>query len=130
MNVLSKFLNNFKAAPDVWFFYGFLRAFTLSVRKVLFFYPINSQFNEWTGIYLYLSDILFIATLFLWVISILHNKSVCLSMNSIKLWLKQAIICSPRNQKHWATAWRAIVQKYVISKFKNRSMSFWCGGLP
>src|SRR4030042_357815 len=51
-------------------------------------------------------------------------------MNSIKLWFKQAIICSPRNQKHWATAWRAIVQKYVISKFKNRSMSFWCGGLP
>ncbi len=130
MNILTKMWNNFKSQPDVWFFYGFLLTFTLSIRKVLFFYPINGKFNEWTGTYLYLSDVLLLATFFLWGIFILRNKNTKLSMNSIILWLKQAIIYLPRHQKHWTTVWRAIIQKYVISKFKNRSVSFWCGGVP
>ncbi len=60
MNNLTKLLKNFKTNPDIWFFYGFLATFTLSIRKVLFFYPIHGQFNEYSGIYLYLSDIFLI----------------------------------------------------------------------
>ncbi len=133
---LVKFWHDFKLQPDVWLFYGFLLTFTLSVRKVLFFYPINGQFNEWTGIYLYLSDIFLILALFLWGIFILRNKMVSLStllethtehktqphkssaflpnrnklqgifltgsIDNIKLWLKQAIICLPLLLVFWS----------------------------
>jgi hypothetical protein len=79
MNALVKFWNNFKPQPDIWFFFGFLLTFTLSVRKVLFFYPIAGQFNEWAGIYLYLSDIFLFLTIFFWIVVILGNKNVYLS---------------------------------------------------
>src|SRR3989344_610013 len=79
MNALKNFWNNFKTRPDIWFFYGFLLTFTLFVRKVLFFYPINGQFNEYSGIYLYLSDIFLILTVVFWGTFILRNKSEYLS---------------------------------------------------
>jgi len=79
MAILSKPWNNFKDRPDTWFFYAFLLTFTLSIRKVLFFYPIKGVFNEYTGIYLYLSDIFFILTILVWAISILQNKKLKLS---------------------------------------------------
>lgn len=71
--------NNFKARPDIWFFYGFLLTFTLSIRKVFFFYPIMGGFNEYTGIYLYLSDILLILAILVWIFTILRNKKSSLS---------------------------------------------------
>ena len=80
MNMIRKIWNNFKSQPDLWFFYGFLATFTLSIRKVLFFYPINNQFNEYTGIYLYLSDILLILAILAWVIVLLCNKYSILSI--------------------------------------------------
>ena len=80
MGLLYRIWNNFKSQPDIWFFYGFLASFTLSIRKVLFFYPINGQFNEYSGIYLYLSDIFLLLALFGWAISILQNKSSYLSI--------------------------------------------------
>jgi len=80
MNQLQKIWNNFKAQPDVWFFYGFLATFTLSVRKVLFFYPINEQFNEYTSIYLYISDLFLLSIAISWLVSILRNKQFLLSI--------------------------------------------------
>ncbi len=81
MNNLIKIYNNFKANPDIWFFYGFLIAFTLSIRKVLFFYPINGRFNEWTGIYLYLSDVFLISAILIWLLKILCHEYKYLSIN-------------------------------------------------
>ena len=80
MNPLKNIWNKFIAQPDIWFFYGFLLTFTLSIRKVIKFYPINGQFNEYTGIYLYLSDIFLILALVFWGISILQNKNDILSI--------------------------------------------------
>lgn len=70
--------NNFKAQPDVWFFCGFLLTFTLSIRKVIKFYPLAGGFNEYAGIYLYLSDIFSLLTIlaFCFIIIInLRNKT-------------------------------------------------------
>ncbi|MDD5397064.1 MAG: O-antigen ligase family protein [Candidatus Moranbacteria bacterium] len=67
---------NFISQPDIWFFYAFLITFTLSIRKILYFVPINNSFNEYTGVYIYLSDIF----LFLTFISyILCNNIILLS---------------------------------------------------
>lgn len=79
MNILffKKLWQKFKTEPDVWFFYGFLLTFTLSIRKVLKFYPIEGRFNEYTGIYLYLSDLFLIACLLLFI---LYNKYSILSI--------------------------------------------------
>jgi len=79
MTILSKAWNNFKAQPDAWLFYSFLLTFTLSIRKVFFFYPISGNFNEYTGIYLYLSDIFLILTILVWIFTILRNKKLKLS---------------------------------------------------
>ena len=78
-NAFKKIFASFLERPDVWFFYGFLITFTLSIRKVLFFYPINGTFNEYTGIYLYLSDIFLCLTVISWFI-ILCNKYSILSI--------------------------------------------------
>lgn len=83
--MVKKFWQNFKTQPDVWFFYGFLLTFTLSIRKVLFFYPINNQFNEYSGIYLYLSDIFLMLALLTWGYSILYNNKYRLSNITTRL---------------------------------------------
>ena len=80
MEVIKKLWQNFKTRPDSWFFYGFLLTFPLTIRKVLLYYPIGGTFNEYTGIYLYLSDIFLILTLIFWVIPILCNKNSNLSI--------------------------------------------------
>lgn len=71
--MLKNLWNNFKAQSDVWFFYGFLATFTLSIRKVIKFYPIMGQFNEYSGIYLYLSDIFLILTIIAFCIIVLFK---------------------------------------------------------
>jgi hypothetical protein len=83
------FLSKTKNQPDIWFFYGFLLTFALTVRKVLFYFPIKGAFNEYTGIYVYISDIFLFLTLLFWVISILCNKFSLLSM--FKLWITRNI---------------------------------------
>lgn len=79
MELVKKIWNFFLTRSHVWFFYGFFITFTLSIRKVLFFHPILENFNEYAGIYLYLSDIFLFFTILPWLISILRNKSIYLS---------------------------------------------------
>jgi len=83
MKPFNKFWQIFKSQPDIWFFYGFLLTFTLSIRKVLFLYPINGQFNEYTSIYLYLSDVFLILTILIWGYRILYNNKYHLSTNPL-----------------------------------------------
>ncbi|HCP08267.1 MAG TPA: hypothetical protein DIT25_00475 [Candidatus Moranbacteria bacterium] len=79
MQQIVKHWNNFKSRPDIWFFYAFLITFPLSIRKVLFFYPIQGNFNEYTSIYLYLSDIFLFLTISSWLLFLLYNKLYLLS---------------------------------------------------
>lgn len=80
MQFLYKFWLKQNTPIDVWFFYAFLITFPLSIRKVLYSYPIANQFNEYSGIYLYLSDIFIILILVYWIISRLYHKNYCVSM--------------------------------------------------
>jgi hypothetical protein len=93
---MQKAVNLFNKA-EIWFFYGLLATFTLSIRKVLFFYPIKGQFNEYSGIYLYLSDIFLFLVLACWFISIPYNKTVIKSRCSLSLlpYLKQKSVLLP-----------------------------------
>jgi len=97
MNLSNKLWTSFKLNPDIWFFYGFLITLTLSIRKVLFFYPIQGQFNEYTGIYLYLSDIFLLLVLISVGVSILYNKILLKSRYIIGFiaYLKQKVVIIP-----------------------------------
>lgn len=74
METVDNIWISFKKQPDRWFFCAFLVAFTLSIRKILYFLPIGGQFNEYAAIYLYLSDILLIGCLASWFFILQHNK--------------------------------------------------------
>ena len=84
--VLNIFDRTKKQPIDVWFFFLFLLTFTFSIRKVLFYFPIRGNFNEYSGIYLYLSDIFLISAIGAWLFSILCNNKITLS--NLKLWIK------------------------------------------
>ncbi len=88
---------NFLNKVKTWSFYGFLITFTFSIRKVLFFYPIRGQFNEYTGIYLYLSDIFLLLMLASGGLFILCNKIFNKSSSNLNLtpYLKQKIVIIP-----------------------------------
>ena len=111
MKLLAKFWQNFKTQPDIWFFYGFLLTFTLSIRKVLYYYPINGNFNEYAGIYLYLSDIFLILVIITSFKSILESKSLFLSRSIVIIplllafWSFISIIWS---ENHWLAFFRSI----------------------
>jgi hypothetical protein len=84
--------HKFKTQPDLWFFGGFLLTFTLSIRKVIFYFPLQETFNEYTGIYVYISDIFLILTIVSWIISLIYNKYTILSSYKVvKLWTKNNI---------------------------------------
>jgi hypothetical protein len=86
-NVLENIKKITKNQPiDIWFFILFLLTFTLSIRKVLFYFPIQGTFNEYSGIYLYLSDIFLILAISVWLFTILCNINTNLS--NIKLWIR------------------------------------------
>jgi O-antigen ligase len=82
MELVTKLWKNFKVQPEIWFFLGFILTFTLTVRKVLWLFPLRGEFNEYSGIYLYLSDIFLVLTLVAWVITILYNNYTNLSIYS------------------------------------------------
>lgn len=82
---VSNFLNKLKTKPDIWFFSVFLLTFTLNIRKVLFYFPQQGTFNEYTGIYVYMSDIFLLLTIGLWLISLYYNNIFKLSRD--KLWI-------------------------------------------
>ncbi|OGI33355.1 MAG: hypothetical protein A2271_03790 [Candidatus Moranbacteria bacterium RIFOXYA12_FULL_35_19] len=88
MSLISKFWNNFKNQPDIWFFFGFLLTFTLSIRKVVLYFLIQGTFNEYSGVFIYLSDVFLILTLVFWFISILCNDFTVLSR--YRLWISSA----------------------------------------
>ncbi len=81
---MTDLLRKIKAELHVWFFYGFILTFSLTIRKVIWHFPLEGLFNEHSGLYFYLSDIFLVATLILWVISLYNNKKDKLS--SYKLW--------------------------------------------
>ncbi len=87
MNFLKSLSDKTKSDLDIWFFYGFLMTFTLSIRKVLFYFPLDGIFNEYSGIYIYISDVFLFFALISWQIHILCNKSI--SLSSIKLWISK-----------------------------------------
>ena len=80
MTLFRKLWENFKSQPDLWFFQCFLFSFPLSIRKVLYYYPIRGQFNEYTGIYLYLSDIFLVLAILTWLYTALQHKNSILSI--------------------------------------------------
>jgi len=84
MDIFKKAWNNFKVQPDSWFFYAFILTFTLSIRKILIFYPLAGDYNEYASISLYLSDIFLFLTFLSWII-ILRNKYSILSIYKSKL---------------------------------------------
>lgn len=89
MDYLHYFWSKFKHEPDIWFFYGFLLSFSFSIRKVLLYFPIQGTFNEYTGIYVYISDIFLFFTMLSWTIFILSNKILFLS--NLKLWITSCL---------------------------------------
>ena len=79
LKITTIFWSKLKTQPDVWFFYAFLLTSSLSVRKVLFYFPIQGTFSEYAGIYIYLSDIFLTLAICLWLVILLSNKIVELS---------------------------------------------------
>jgi hypothetical protein len=77
---LLKHYHIFHKHPDWYFFYLFLISFPLSVRKIIHFYPISGQYNEFTSISLYLSDLLLLATLIIWLAKLYNNILSSLSI--------------------------------------------------
>jgi hypothetical protein len=84
MKYLRKAWNNFKTQPEIWFFYGFLLTSMLSIRKVVTNHLIAGSFNEYSGTYIYLSDLFLFAMWVSWLISILYNKNIILSIIRLK----------------------------------------------
>ena len=127
MSLISRFWNNLKTQPDIWFFFGFLLTFTLSIRKVLFFFPIQKTFNEYSGAYIYLSDIFLILTFIFWFISILCNNSSYLSI--LKLCLSSVLHNLPPHQKYKDNLYK--IKIYPKDTFKTRQkriLNFWWRG--
>lgn len=89
MNNLYIIWNKFKQEPDIWFFYGFLLSFPFSIRKILFYFPIQRTFNEYTAVFVYVSDIFLFFTILSWFIIILCNNFISLSM--FNLWITRLI---------------------------------------
>lgn len=90
---IQSFWNKIKTQPDIWFFYVFLFTFVFSIRKVIDSFPIRGTkertFNEYTGIYVYISDIFLFFTILSWIIFILSNNNKILSR--LKLWITSVI---------------------------------------
>jgi len=85
MPYIQNIFNKTKTNLDIWFFYAFLLSFSFSVRKILFYFPIQGTFNEYTAIFVYISDIFLFLTIFSWLIIILCNNTSILSM--CRLWI-------------------------------------------
>jgi len=117
---INKSLNKIKKNLDIWFFYAFLLTFSLSIRKVLFFFPIENEFNEYTGIYVYISDFFLIITLLNWLF-LLYNKKYNLSI--YKIWLKDFIhnlsLLLPFILLFWAFLSIFLSNNKIISLFRS-----------
>jgi hypothetical protein len=90
--IIITFLNKLKNHPDIWFFFGFLLTFSFSIRKVAMYFPIKGTFNEYTGIYVYLSDIFLILAIGSWLFILLLNNLTKLSNSSVDNLIKSEIM--------------------------------------
>ncbi|HAV11567.1 MAG TPA: hypothetical protein DCX32_03410 [Candidatus Moranbacteria bacterium] len=81
MKIITFLWQEFKSRPDEWFFYAFLLSFPLSIRKILYFVPIEGGYNEFASISLYVSDIFLIAAICARLI-ILYNNNIVLSSSN------------------------------------------------
>lgn len=90
MKMLSKIWTKIQNQPlDIWLFYGFLLTFVLSVRKVLFYFSVEGTFNEYAGIYVYISDIFLLLAIIFWIATILSNNLNDLSTK--KVWITKSV---------------------------------------
>ena len=84
---------------DIWFFFLFIFVSSLSLRKVIDYFPVErtSQrtlpaiggFNEYAGIYVYISDIFLTLAILCWVVSIIYTNYR--KQSSGKLWITHPI---------------------------------------
>jgi hypothetical protein len=74
INFKAIFLYTKKLPIDIWFFFGFLLTFCFSVRKVTLYFPIEGAFNEYTGLYIYVSEIFLILAIGSWLLISLSYK--------------------------------------------------------
>ena len=127
-SLISRFWNNFKTQPDMWFFFGFLLTFTLSIRKVMLYFPIQGTFNEYSGVFIYLSDVFLILTLVFWFISILCNDFIILSR--YRLWISSAFHKLPPHQNYKYNLYK--IKIYLKNSLKMRAkriFNFWWRGM-
>jgi len=73
-SLYRKTIDFFSEYPDLLFFFAFLLTFPFTIRKIIFSFPINNSFNEFTSGYLYLSDIYLIITFLIFLIDFIKNK--------------------------------------------------------
>lgn len=81
MKTIKSLIVTAKTFPDVIPFFLFLLSFPLSIRKVIVYFPIAGTFNEYSGIYLYLSDIFLTFTFIFWFF-LSRNKINVLSIKT------------------------------------------------
>jgi len=106
MKKVINFLENTKIPIDIWFFFLFLFSFSLSIRKIILYFPIQGTFNEYSGIYVYMSDILLVLTIILWLFTILYNNKY--HPSTVSLWITY--------EKHkLSTMSRLFLNDYFIS---------------
>lgn len=92
MNTLISHIKSLHNNLHLWLFQCFLISFPLSIRKVLYFYPINGHFNEYTGTYIYLSDVFLILTIIAWIFNILEHRKDFSSINNLLPPLRRFLI--------------------------------------
>ncbi|MDQ1283774.1 MAG: hypothetical protein QG620_122 [Patescibacteria group bacterium] len=88
-NIKTLFKKTKNQPIDIWLFFLFLLSFSLSVRKVVDYFPVERTdqrtFNEYAGIYVYMSDIFLTLAIVCWIVSILYNNYI--KQSSVKLWI-------------------------------------------
>lgn len=106
MKKILQIWQNIKQPLDIWFFFLFIFTFSLSIRKVILYFPLQGTFNEWTGIYIYISDVFLLLVLITWLYNIVsHNYSL---LSSVRLW-------TTWSQHNLSTMSRCFLSRYYLS---------------
>lgn len=72
-SIFTKAFASLRRDPDLWLFSCFLCSLPLPTRKILWFVPLRGDFNEYTSVSLYLSDVLFLCLVWAWIILLYNN---------------------------------------------------------
>ena len=116
MEYFRKIWENIKIQPDIWLFFLFLFTFTLSTRKVILHFPIQGTFNEYAGIYIYISDIFLVLTIVLWLFTILCDNFNNLSMSNLWITCRQHKL-SPVSRRFLKSLYLSLPLLLVIWSF-------------